>query len=263
MQLISVAAGEIIFRAGQPSVSVYVIDHGEVSIITNDPTAPTEIVRLHDGDLFGESGVLEGRLRSANAVAVKDSTLLVTDGDAFLKAFGLDNDKALSLLKLLCRRLRNTTRRAALNAVERDEPDGSGLDDGDLPPARLHLIPDSDKLIGLLGSEMIEVRKFPFLVGNRFGGEVSAITTNRNFSVPAAADPEFSAPHFEILRRAGRYVIRDLSQRSGTIVNGTVISRFSERAVADLRDGTNSIVAGRLGSPFRFRLLIERGRMAS
>lgn len=252
MREISVAAGEAVYRAGEPSSAVYVVSHGEIAIRSGDDAV--EIVRLHDGDLFGEAGVLENRPRSATAVALVQTTLLVTDAESFLKAFGIDNDRALSLLKLLCRRLRDTTRRAT-DAEREHEADG---DDTPAPVVhrRLTLVPDSQRLTELIGPDTIEIRKFPFLVGNRYGGETSPISTDQNFSVPAAADPEFSAPHFEILRRSGRFVVRDLSHRSGTIVNKTVLSRYCDDSVAELHPGDNQIIAGRLGSPFRFKLVV-------
>jgi CRP/FNR family transcriptional regulator, cyclic AMP receptor protein len=261
MRALTFKPGDFVFRAGEPSSAVYVIDHGEIAIRSGEGDAAIDIIRLHDGDLFGESGVLEGRTRSASAVAVVPTTLLETEASAFLKAFGVDNDKALSLLKLLCRRLRNTTRQvtdahadhdAAAPAEDADRPGNA------LPPARLHLIPDSERLFRLVGPETVEIGKFPFLVGNRYGGETSPISSDWSYCVPAATDTELSAPHFEILRRSGVFVVRDLSHRTGTIVNGTLLSRYSEESVVELNLGENSVIAGQVGSAFRFRLVVDR-----
>jgi CRP-like cAMP-binding protein len=106
MQPLYVPVGATIFRTGDASLAVYVIESGEVAITVNDGV---EVVRLHPGELFGESGVLECRSRAATATAVIETTLLVTPADIFLHAFGMENDRALALVKLLC----STTRRAA------------------------------------------------------------------------------------------------------------------------------------------------------
>ena len=98
MQTQHLAANEIIFRVGDPSAAVYVITDGEVSISLDDGL---EVIRLHASDLFSESGVLEKRSRSANATATAPTTLLVTEAETFLHAFGMDNDRALALVKLL------------------------------------------------------------------------------------------------------------------------------------------------------------------
>ncbi|HVJ56134.1 MAG TPA: cyclic nucleotide-binding domain-containing protein [Aliidongia sp.] len=257
MHALSLNAGETVFRTGEPSSAVYVIEHGEIAIRSGEGAAMIDIVHLHDGDLFGESGVLEGRVRSASAVAVVPTTLLATEADAFLKAFGV-NDKALSLLKLLCRRLRNTTREAAFAKAHLDTT--TIAEDGPKvapPPPRLHLIPDSERLLRLVGPETIDIGLFPFQVGNRYGGETSPITSDRSYCVPAATETDFAAPHFEILQRGSSFHIRDLSLRTGTIVNGTVLSRSSPGAASELDIGDNLVIAGEIGSPYRFRLIVD------
>ena len=104
MQPMHLPAGATIFRSGDPSTAVYVIEDGEVAITVN---GGIEVARLHAGDLFGESGVLEARPRTATATATTATTVLVTGAETFFHAFGMDNDRALSLVKLLCARLRD------------------------------------------------------------------------------------------------------------------------------------------------------------
>ena len=110
MRPIQLLPGATIFQTGDPSLAVYVIEDGEVSIRVGDGV---EVARLQAGELFGESGVLEARPRAATAIALTPLSLLVTDAAQFIGAFGLNNEGAMALLKLLCRRLRTTTARAA------------------------------------------------------------------------------------------------------------------------------------------------------
>jgi CRP-like cAMP-binding protein len=63
MRPMHVAAGVAIFRAGEPSLAVYVIEQNEVAILVGDVTRQTEVARLHAGELFGESGVLDADAR--------------------------------------------------------------------------------------------------------------------------------------------------------------------------------------------------------
>ena len=134
MQPTQYAQGATIFAQGDPSAAVYVIEHGEVAISVGQGRDAVEVARLHAGDLFGESGVLEGRTRAATATALTPCTVLTTDAETFLHAFGLTNDRALVLLKLLCRRLRHTNRLAAGADM------APGLDTADALP-RLRLMP--------------------------------------------------------------------------------------------------------------------------
>ena len=75
MQPTQYAQGATIFAQGDPSAAVYVIEHGEVAISVGQGRDAVEVARLHAGDLFGESGVLEGRTRAATATALTPCTL--------------------------------------------------------------------------------------------------------------------------------------------------------------------------------------------
>jgi CRP-like cAMP-binding protein len=261
MRSLTLAPGEAVFRRGDPSTAVYIVERGEIAILSGDGETEFEVARLSDGDLFGESGVLESRARSASAVAILPTTLLETEADAFLKAFGIDNDRALSLLKLLCHRLRATTRRATQAEGELHAVDPALADATEVGSrSRLRLIPDSERLHRLLGRDAVEIRRLPFQVGNRFGGETSPIASPTTYCIPARAEVDLSSPHFEIRRRGGRLVVRDLSQRVGTLLNGQLLSRYSSEAVAEIRPGDNLVIAGDANSPFRFRLVFDPKR---
>jgi CRP-like cAMP-binding protein len=239
-----IAAGERIFVAGEPSRAVYIIDHGKVLISLGEGAARIELAHLGPGELFGESGVLEARPRSATATALTDTTLLVTDAATFVQAFGLEGEPALALIKLLCRRLRTSNLRHA-------PPRESGT--------LLRLLPASETLTREFAMTPIDIAHLPFQVSNRFGGEVCAIAAPNCYAIAARSHPELSAPHFEILRRDGHYAIRDLGSRYGTIVNGQVLSRGSLTPVAalDTAKGAESmVIAGPADSPFRFRLTL-------
>jgi hypothetical protein len=247
MKTKQVAVGDVIFSIGDASHEVYIINEGDVSITLDDGF---EIVRLHAGDLFGESGVLERRPRAANATALTACVLLVTEADTFLHAFGMENDHALALVKLLCRRLRTTSVRAAYaDAAPVAGPPG---DD----PAPILLLPEHERLATEFGMTAIDVIHLPFQVGNRFGGEALPIASNRSCCIPARGDIDFAAPHFEITRRGGLLGVHDLGSRWGTIVNGTTISRTSSASFVPLHPGGNHVIAGRPMSAFRFRIQV-------
>jgi hypothetical protein len=239
MQPLHVPAGATIFRAGEPSEGVYIIQDGEVAITVGDGI---EVARLHPGELFGESGVLEARARAATATAIQATTLLVTPAETFVHAFGMNDDRALALVKLLCRRLRNTNLR--------NTPSPSA----DPTPLAIRMSPASERLTAQYGMEPIDIRHLPFQVGNRYGGETLPIASNHTCCIPARGTTDLAAPHFEILRRDGRVGVRDLGTPNGTIVNGIAITRMSMNAFVPLRAGDNDVIAGAQGSPFRFRL---------
>lgn len=249
MRPLHIGAGTVIFQKGDPSTAVYLIEDGEVAITVGEGAGRTEVARLHAGELFGESGVLEARARSATATAMTDVTVLETGAEAFVHAFGMDNDRALSLVKLLCRRLRGTN----LRAVQAEHPEGQTATSG----AAIQLVPDHPRLSGEFAMTPIDVHHLPFQVGNRFGGETLPIASNHSCCIPARGEPGLSAPHFEILRRSSALGVRDLGSRHGTIVNGKAVGRNSFDQFVVLHPGQNTVIAGRPDSPFRFRILVK------
>ncbi len=242
MQPKEVPAGGTIFSSGDASVAVYVIEEGEVAITVN---GGVEVARLHAGELFGESGVLERRSRAATATAITATTLLVTPGETFFHAFGMDNDRALALVKLLCRRLRSTTQRAA----HAGQPSPLPLNHG-----AIRLVPDHPRLTDDHRLTATDITHLPFQVGNRYGGETLPIGSNHHWCIAAREDANLAAPHFEIVRRDGRIGVRDLGTTSGTIVNGAVVNRASMNTFVPLSFGGNSVIAGWPDSPYRFRI---------
>lgn len=67
------AAGEVIFREGDPGVGMYVIGEGRVGI--DAETAGKRLTELHDGEFFGEIALLNETPRSATARALAPTVL--------------------------------------------------------------------------------------------------------------------------------------------------------------------------------------------
>jgi hypothetical protein len=287
MQTQRVAAGATIFKTGDPSLAVYVIADGEVAITVDDATGGERVARLCAGELFGESGVLEGRCRSATVTAVTATTLLVTEAETFFHAFGMTDERALALVKLLCRRLRETSRRT-VRGPSRSLPAGPARPPTGSPPrspaagsprpspasrsrrckveepdallagdADIRLLPDRGRLVSQFHMSPIDVRHLPFQVGNCAGVEKPAVPSDRCCRIIARGEIDLSAPHFEIVRHDGVLGIRDLRSRFGTTVNGTTLTAESGDWFAMLHQGANDVVAGRKNSPFRFRIQVR------
>ena len=78
------APGERLFAEGDESEELYVIDRGEVDILRDTPSGEQFLIRFGPGDFFGELSFVDGRPRSAHAVAATDLTVHV------IPAGGLD-----------------------------------------------------------------------------------------------------------------------------------------------------------------------------
>ncbi|MGC2047896.1 MAG: cyclic nucleotide-binding domain-containing protein [Gallionella sp.] len=107
-QRLVVKAGEYIFKEGDRADEAYLIDDGCIKIFRHDGQSQTELMLtlLRNGDIFGELALIDAAPRSASAVAVSNSELLVLRRDEFNK--GLDElpSKFHDLLHVLSGRLR-------------------------------------------------------------------------------------------------------------------------------------------------------------
>jgi len=105
----SFSAGTEIFHSGDLGNCAYIIDEGEIEIGIPLSAYQTVYNRLGPGELFGEMAVLDGDERSADATAISDCELLVLSRRDLLPVLESRADLCMILLKVLCRRLRQTS----------------------------------------------------------------------------------------------------------------------------------------------------------
>lgn len=101
--------GEVIFRQDDPGTSLYVIESGVVKVLRLSTEGREVILALlGPGDFFGELALLDGKPRSADAVAREPTDLLILDRKDFLEFLERFPPAALHLLEALSQRLRRT-----------------------------------------------------------------------------------------------------------------------------------------------------------
>jgi CRP/FNR family transcriptional regulator, cyclic AMP receptor protein len=109
----SVARATSIFAKGDPGSSLFAICQGTVKISTPSVDGHDAMFNLMGkGDIFGEIALLDGRPRSADAIAVTDCELLVIERRDFLPLIREEPDIALKMIEVLCARLRPPTEQA-------------------------------------------------------------------------------------------------------------------------------------------------------
>lgn len=110
MQRRHYARGQVIFRQGDPGVSLYLVEQGTVKISVSTPGGKALILRLMGPrDFFGELSLLDGEARSADAVAQMECQLLLLQREDFLRFIEARPGVAKDLLASVSRRLRYTT----------------------------------------------------------------------------------------------------------------------------------------------------------
>ena len=72
-------AGETLFHEHDPGSSAYLIESGMIRIIVGHDDGAMTLADLGPGDLVGEMAMIDDAPRSATAIAVEESVLLVID----------------------------------------------------------------------------------------------------------------------------------------------------------------------------------------
>jgi len=98
----SFKAGDVIFREGDPATELFVIQQGQVAIQTNNRLLDT----LGERTIFGEMALIDGKPRSASAVAATDVTLVPVSEKQFLFLVSQTPFFALKVMRVLAGRLR-------------------------------------------------------------------------------------------------------------------------------------------------------------
>jgi len=102
-----VAAGTTLFSKGDPGTELFAVSSGTVKISVPAPDGREAMFNLlHPGEIFGEIALLDGRPRTADAMAMTDCELTVIERRDFLAFVHSEPNVALQLIALLCERLR-------------------------------------------------------------------------------------------------------------------------------------------------------------
>lgn len=98
---------EIVFLKGDPGFGLYLIRGGRVKICALDSQgAELVFTFLSKGDLLGDMAILDGKSRSATAIAVEDTDTLFLDRNEFLEFLRESPQACVSIIAMLCQRLR-------------------------------------------------------------------------------------------------------------------------------------------------------------
>jgi CRP-like cAMP-binding protein len=104
----SYAGDDPVFKEGDLGDSIFIIGSGEVSIVLCGSTGhQIPISSLGKGEFFGEMALIEGKPRSATAMALEESSLLHVKGPEFLKILRANAELEFKVLFVLSQRLRH------------------------------------------------------------------------------------------------------------------------------------------------------------
>jgi len=108
----SFAAGEFVFKAGDPGETMYIITEGEVDILDGSGTA---LDTAGPGSIVGELALIDDEPRSATVVARTDCRLVAVDRRRFEYMVQETPLFGIAVMKVLADRLRKTSARIPSN----------------------------------------------------------------------------------------------------------------------------------------------------
>jgi uncharacterized membrane protein len=123
---VSLEEGYVLFEVGEPGDELYVVRDGEIELFIKDIVGQKIVLSTaRAGDIFGELALLDDEPRSATAVALAPTSLLVLDRGDLSLLFRKKPDAALAMLAALSSMTRKADRllqtRVSRNANEEME----------------------------------------------------------------------------------------------------------------------------------------------
>lgn len=248
--------GDFVFRAGDPADGVFRIRSGEVRLRRPDGGAGFAETR-RDGDVFGGDGFLTGDTRATDAIAVGPVSVDFLRRNEFLAILTLHPH----LLSPVFGPVFDLVAGSGMRAPEPDgespgvsfAPADSKGGNGDLG---IRLIVGGKRLRSALGVDEIDIRELPFRIGRTASGEGKDTYSDIHLAISDSRPFNLSRRHFAIEEEDGALIVRDFGSYHGTTVNGLTLGGEGRSRTAPLVTGESELVAGKPGSPFRFRILV-------
>jgi serine/threonine protein phosphatase PrpC/CRP-like cAMP-binding protein len=117
-EVLEVPGGTTLFEAGDLGRECYIIEEGQVSIVKDG----VELATLSTSDYFGEMSFIDVPRRSADAVAVMDTRLLIIRRNQFLQLLKQDSELAAKLMWQLLQKLSHLVRTTNRRLVAQAQP---------------------------------------------------------------------------------------------------------------------------------------------
>ncbi len=107
-ETVSIPAGQLVLREGDPGDSLYVVLEGELEVTKRQGSHDVLLALYEPGQFFGEMALLEQVPRSASVRTLQESRLLVISQAAFQSLLSCSPSAPLKILHTVTSRLRST-----------------------------------------------------------------------------------------------------------------------------------------------------------
>jgi hypothetical protein len=223
------AAGAVLFRAGEPCPGVALIHDGAVELLDDVAGVNLRIGTRGRGAFVGDDAVLGTGICRHTVVALRQTMIEMLDRDIFLERFasGRHSAFAASIAPLLQPREAAGAARVVQLAAASPESQAA------------------------MPSGSIEIRLLPFVVGRAPTGPGQALDRGRALLLEERPPFRLSRRQFAIVATEAGVGLSDPGSRLGTFVDG---ERLGMAPVLVAPGRTIEVIAGGAQSPFRFHL---------
>jgi Cyclic nucleotide-binding domain/FHA domain len=241
--------GEILFRAGDPGDFAYLIQAGEVELLSGPPENLRRVAKYGPKDVFGDMSLIEERARALTARAITAGKALSMSRSEFERLLTEDPAECVHYLKSLFERLRTMAHR-------NEAATQNGSTSKAMPLVAIY--PLSKQAEDSLPAEGLRIPKFPFRIGRASEADEPEpldlndmwLIDNHPFNV--------SRNHLVIdLTVDGEVVVVDRGSHLGTLVNDQLLGRTSPVRRWPLDEGNNVLIVGSRDSPYHFKVVVD------
>ena len=104
------AKNETLFVKGDPGDSFFGVQEGKIKIVTTSPNGKEVTLNIiEEGQFFGEIALLDGMDRTADAIAMEKTELMVIQRRDFIPFLEKHPKLCIQVMQLLCHRVRITS----------------------------------------------------------------------------------------------------------------------------------------------------------
>ncbi|MBI3797148.1 MAG: cyclic nucleotide-binding domain-containing protein [Deltaproteobacteria bacterium] len=252
------AAGEVIVQEHDFGETAYVIEQGQVEVIKELDGQNVHLAYLGAGAPFGEMSMIDEKPRSATVTAVTETVVSELQRDDFFRSFQTDPQVALTLLKVLFERLRES--QATILQLQKAD-----LQPAPLPqepsavvpprgPLTLTLEGVTPRAVAALPETPFQITQFPFRIGRQSPDPL----VYNDLMLPDSVPLQISRHHLAIIAREDRVGVVDRGSTLGTWVDGQHFGGPSGFSGPVFFTGSGGmLVLGSPESPFRYRVSLH------
>ncbi|MFO7599420.1 MAG: cyclic nucleotide-binding domain-containing protein, partial [Candidatus Desulfacyla sp.] len=237
--------------------TAYIIQQGKVEVTKQLDGKQVRLGDVSVGETFGEMSMIDDKPRSATVTALEQTIVREVHRDAFFESLQTDPEIAVSILKVLFERLREShvkilqLQQAAPDAFERiyqgvsATPDRSGpaVSMEGLTPIASQSLPENPFLI----------KEFPFLIGRKSRDPLAYNDLKIADTVPL----QISRHHMEFIRVGDRIGVSDRGSYLGSIVDGRLLGgEGGTPGPICFEEPEATLILGNSKSPFRYKIRI-------